>query len=178
MYCKYCGKEVAEHAFVCPSCGGLIGELPNAQTQPQKEAEESFGDSPLQPVPQAKTQEEMEKQKTANRHQKLAKLSKTFGVVSLILAGIAAFLLMIATFGGISMSYGNNETASIAFIFGWLYAILLGALSGAFGIASFVLGLIQKDSEGVKKLSTTAFVLGLVVFFVSIFFIFSPVFYL
>ncbi|MBQ7923946.1 MAG: hypothetical protein IJ329_01415 [Clostridia bacterium] len=35
MYCKYCGKEVAENAVVCLNCGGWI----QAEVKPRKQKE-------------------------------------------------------------------------------------------------------------------------------------------
>lgn len=26
MYCKYCGKQVSEYAFVCPECGAMVND--------------------------------------------------------------------------------------------------------------------------------------------------------
>ncbi len=29
MFCKYCGKQIEDHAAVCPYCSGVLEEIPN-----------------------------------------------------------------------------------------------------------------------------------------------------
>lgn len=31
MYCKYCGKEIVDNAFVCPHCGVQVAPVANIQ---------------------------------------------------------------------------------------------------------------------------------------------------
>lgn len=177
MYCKYCGKEVSEHAFVCPACGGLLGEIVPVQTQ-TKEAAQNVPAQPLKTT----SQEESGTQTTERKHERLAKLSKTFGILSLSFAGATACILLFATLGGLITQYGTGTESwlsdGVAFVLGWLYSMIFGTLAMGFGVPSFVLGLIQKDSESVKKISTIAFVLGIVLFFLSVSFLFSPIFWL
>ena len=174
MFCKYCGKEVAEHAFVCPSCGGLIGELPNAQAQAQKakEADQFFGN-----VSQPNAQTANTPQPPSRKYVVFARVSKIVSIISLVFSGLTAFLLMLAFMGGVSGSYGDGSGYAML-AFGWIYAIICGAVALELGIVGFVFGRIQKYDLSVKKLSKVAVILCIIAFAWSIFFIFSPFFYM
>ena len=44
MYCKYCGKEISDEAFMCPNCGTPTGtELPKKKVQNEEPQSSTTG---------------------------------------------------------------------------------------------------------------------------------------
>lgn len=174
MFCKYCGKEVSDYAFVCPHCGGLIGELPNAKTQAQqaKEADHFFGTA-TNTGAQAATM-----QPPSKKHVVFAKVSKIISIVSLVFSGIAFFSLALAALGMLAGGLDGHEVWFALYVMGLIYGFACGVITLQLGIVGFVFGRIQKHSMEVANLSKTAFILCLISFVLSLFFFFSPMFFI
>ena len=43
MYCRHCGKEIADEAFMCPNCGAPTGTQKTITEQPTKEETTKHG---------------------------------------------------------------------------------------------------------------------------------------
>lgn len=142
MFCRYCGKEILDEAVLCPHCGVMVKNvtLPTQQVQnvPKKVKEE-------------KTDTCCELKQT--------RLTRIFGIVSAVLSGLVLMIL----FGGIVeqfgyfMGYSSSIYDMNALMDAASGAFLFSMIGLGFGIASFVLGLKQKN-VGVRYLSTVIFV--------------------
>lgn len=138
MFCRHCGKELCAQAYVCPACGALVRALPVVQTEPT--------------APQ--------------RREKLERLSRTFSKIAAVFNGIAfGFLLLLIGSTIICFTATNNDQAIngfFLFLCAWVYGVLTAAAAAELATAGFVLGLIQKHNEEVKKFSIIIFVVSLV----------------
>lgn len=184
MYCRYCGKEVIDTAFVCPSCGSLIGKLPpeyqkqvEEEWKKQQEVDTFFGTQQSQQSAQTQQPQPtpcaMQAQQPVSRKEKVfSTLAKVLSIIGIVFSGIALFCLLLAVTDMIT--YGDG----VLFALGWIYGMVCGVIGCQLGIAGFVFGCLQKRSQGVKKLSTWAFVLGIVSCVLAFWFIFSPWFYM
>ena len=143
MFCRYCGKELIDEAYVCPDCGGLVRPLPSVQTQAQ----------PAQP----------------ERKEKLEKLSRVFAKIGLIMNAVAfgMCVLSLTCFLGLRFGAWVNESEGFAWALLWLYSWMISvgvaSISCEVSTAGFVLGLIQKHNEEVKKFAIGVFVGNLAV---------------
>lgn len=156
MFCRHCGKQLADEAYVCPSCGGLIRPLPTVAPAPAVAA------------PQ--------------RKERLERLSKIFTKIGIIFNAVA-FGLVILTWIGLVISmisldgfYSHAYEAEydlvilygvLLCVYAWIFSVLVSAIGFELSTAGFVLGIIQKYDEGIKRKSTVVFIWGIILFTVS-----------
>lgn len=179
MYCRFCGKQVADEAYLCPSCGCLIKPLPQTEVD--------FA---------AKAVELPAKEGPSNAQKKLHKLSKIFTKVGIILNAIAFGFLVLGLIFFAVAAYGlstYNElggyyASSSEYYYGAIaeaQELLVGSCMGLYycamctmsvsaisielSTAGFVLSLIQKVDPAVKKKSIPVFVCSIVFFVLSIY---------
>ena len=148
MYCRFCGKELVNEAFACPSCGGLVHPLPKENIQPAQ----------------------------TERKEKVERLSHIFSKIGMIL-NIVAFgvcLLSLTCFFGFAYVKGwETVEEGIAWMLLWLYAwmasVSVGATACEFATAGFILGLIQKHNEKVKKRAICTFIASIIITLTAMF---------
>ena len=150
MFCRYCGKELIDEAYVCPACGGLVRPLPRVQTQ----------SAPAQP----------------ERKEKLEKLSHIFAKIGMIFNAVAFGMCMLSLICFLGFAYvkgWQTPEEGIAWAFFWLYswagAVVVASASCEISTAGFVLGLIQKHNEKVKKFAIGVFVASIILTVVAMF---------
>ncbi|MBE7079141.1 MAG: hypothetical protein E7380_04725 [Clostridiales bacterium] len=143
MFCRHCGKEVFDEAFVCPSCGGQLRHIPTAQPAPQ-----------------------------TNRRAKFAKVSRILSTVTAILNGVAlGFWLMkiIGTVIGFKGGETGEHVGAWMMVYGWIFSMIFALIACEAGTAGFVFGLIQKDNRKVKRFAIIVFVVSVVLATVGVF---------
>lgn len=163
MFCRYCGKEILDQAVLCPHCGMMVKKVDfSALQQPQPQAIEQpqvgWQQSQVQPQmyaqPQALPPEIVDKKAEDLK----TRLARVFGIIAAVFIGLSLAILLsgicsyLYYFEGYSSSQYNTElydSVAAALLFGF---IALGA-----GIATFILGLKQKN-VGVRYLSTILFI--------------------
>ena len=133
MFCRYCGKELAEHAVVCTQCGAWVKE-------------------------EEKECREMPATENAAKAEKSEQRSKLFGVIaaaciaaamSLIFAGIAKI--------GTTNSLWDEDFFMAAFLFSWA-ALAFGIVSFVFAMKSRKNAPVRYVSTLVFILSILAFI--------------------
>ena len=163
MFCRYCGKEVLDEAYMCPSCGSMLKELPIQQAEAAQIAK------PTQTI-EEKPQKKRDKYKVP---------AMVLSIVAIVLSGIQlAFVLGtmstlgVALFG--SSVVGSDDWAALGwlgvvwFAYGVWALIGLSPFSTATGIIGFCFGR-KTENEKIKKLSIVAFVLAIIVAVCAVF---------
>ena len=156
MFCRYCGKEVLDQAYMCPSCGRMLKELPSPIVEP----------IPIEEKPQKK-------------RDKYKVPAMVLSIVATVLSGIQlAFVLGtmstlgVALFG--SSVVGSDDWAALGwlgvvwFAYGVWALIGLSPFSTATGIIGFCFGR-KTENKKIKKLSIVAFVLAIIVAVCAVF---------
>ena len=158
MFCRNCGKELAEQAFASPSCGCLARDLP--YEQPKTETEEELALKKAQ-----KEQEMAERIKKAEKKTKLfSVLAFVFLCVSMcfVFAQISEYLLPL--YGEVSYYEYDTSASALAMLFSW------AAL--AMGIVSFVFSTpLREKNPAMRTIACFVFIAGIVGFFIPIFFL-------
>ena len=146
MFCRNCGKELCEKAYVCPACGVLVGQKPTVKTE-EKLVE--------------KVQEEI----TIGELSKKTKLAKLFGILSFCCICVTFLFVFI----GIADSYVIGSyyyffIASWGITTGWIVSwVALGL-----GITAFIFGLKQKE-YATNYISTLVFIASIAAFLIHMF---------
>ena len=155
-----------DQAYVCPSCGGLIKPLPQAEY-------------PAQPT---------QTPNPSNKKKLLAKLSRIFSKLGGIFSGIGLgfFLLQIIgwvilfAMNGYSSAYQNADGivygwygdiilwGTMFILYGWLFSLIFVAVAAEAATAGFVLGLIQAEDKAVKKRGIVVFIFTMVTMVVAV----------
>lgn len=142
MFCRYCGKEILDEAVLCPHCGVMVKKI---NLPAQNAAQSQPVAQPVQQTPScAEKKDEIKK----------TRLARVFGVVSSVFSGLSllfvlsGFATMLYYWMGSSYYYDDGSFGA---------AIFMGLIALGTGIASFILGLRQKNA-GVRYISTVIFV--------------------
>ena len=169
MFCRFCGKQVLDEAYMCPSCGCMIRPLPQAVAPVTVEA-------PISNEP-------------SKAHKTLHRLSKNFTKVGVILNAIGfAFTILSIIFMIIGLvgaeEYGYLSQLSSSTmeelnyaeemlaggVIGWycfsIYGLIVLAISSELSTVGFVLSLIQKVDPSIKKKSIPVFAVSVVLLYV------------
>jgi len=148
MFCRNCGKELCEKAYVCPACGVLVGQKPVVKT------EEKAVEKELEEIAIGKTPKE-------------TKLAKLFGILSfccICVTFLFVFIGIADSYIYIIGSYKYFLVASWGITTGWIVSwVALG-----FGITAFVFGLKQKE-YAINYISTLVFIASIAAFLIPMF---------
>ena len=142
MFCKNCGKEVAENAYVCTGCGCLVDKASPTKTS---------------------IVEEMEKQ-PAN---KITLLLKIFLIISITCAalGFACTAIACAASEGWGYSSSNHFYVYVYPNFGWsLFAFCYSFFYLGTAIPAFIFGLKEKKEQSLKFISLMNFIISIISF--------------
>lgn len=152
MFCKYCGKEVDEQAYVCTGCGCLIERTP----QKKQENKKPTG------------QEDLE---TVSQKSKIQLWLKILIIIAFSCIGVA----LIFDFSAIADAhiYVSSYSSSVYFYPGYssfaIYGFIYGILSLCAGTTAFILALIkEKEFTKLKLLSIISFIMATAVFVVGV----------
>ena len=169
MFCRFCGKQVLDEAYMCPSCGCMIRPLPQTVAPVTVEAPAS--------------------KEPSKAHKVLHRLSKNFTKVGVILNAIGfAFMILSIIFMIIGLvgaeEYGYLSQLSSStmeelnyaeemmatgmifwYVFG-LYGLIVVAVSSELSTVGFVFSLIQKVDPSIKKKSIPVFAVSVVLLYV------------
>lgn len=155
MFCRFCGREVYDEAYVCPSCGRELRALPTEPITVPTAAPRGKG--------------------------KLQKMSRIFGTLGITFNAVGFGCLLVLLLGWVLLlvsavqpEYNEMVEACLGLgaaclYFGVLFGIIFVSFGVDFSTAAFVLGLIQKEDKALKRRSTGAFIGGLVLTAVLIF---------
>ena len=158
MFCRYCGKEVLDQAYMCPSCGRMLKELP-IQAESSTPSIQEIDMSPSLSTEQ-KTASDSHKYKAMI----FSIIGMNFSVGQILLTGPALAMLNSISF------FTESEHPSIAFLFAFIGVLFLaGSFYLSFlypvclgmGIAGFCLGRKTKNSV-IRKLSVAVLPVSLV----------------
>lgn len=166
MFCRHCGRAVMEQAYVCPSCGGLIKPLPQAEYV-------------AQPTPAPNP---------SNKKKRLARLSHIFSKLGGIFNGIGLGFFLLELIGWAIIFAVNGYTgahqnadgivygwygdiilwATMFILYGWMFSLIFVAVAAEAATAGFVMGLIQAEDKAVKKRGIVVFVVTMVTTVVAV----------
>lgn len=151
MFCKYCGKEVPENAYVCLGCGCVVDK---------KSVERKSNNNLFE----------------TERTSKTSLLFKLFLIISfsMALVGLGMCLLSFA-YLDVSVSVSQSLYSSYHYADEYVYpnyvfsllSLIFGAVGMGLGIVTFVFGL--KEKERFKMIAILNFCFTLILF-ISIFF--------
>lgn len=157
MFCRNCGKELCEQAYVCPDCGCLVSNVTKAKEETSVIA---------------RVRDEMEKKS----------LLKIFLMISFAFLCAA---LMFAFFAVVDLGMDINVDAHYSYSYKDIYAYAYGytflrteyvipaciltLLALGTGIVSFVFGLKEETKESMKLISIFNFMLCVAMTGISIF---------
>lgn len=158
MFCRHCGREVMNEAYICPSCGGLIKPLPQADyfTQPTETPKKGKA--------------------------RLARLSRIFSKLGGIFGGIGLGFFLLQIVGWIIIFAVNSYTgahqnadgfvyewyrdilllATMFILYGLIFSLIFVSIAAEAATAGFVMGLIQAEDKAVKKRGITVFIFTMV----------------
>ena len=172
MFCRNCGKEVADNAYVCTGCGCLVQDLPKMQESipspqiftpaPQQISPPNEAVTPIQPLQSATFQGISEK----NRSGKGSLFLKIFLILSfsLMMLALACYALSLAP-----PDYGGYITSSSIYFYvtpteGWCISMLICSFASlGTSIPSLILGIKEKEPS-LKLMSILDFIASLIVF--------------
>ena len=168
MFCRFCGNQVRDEAYICPSCGRELKEIPAEITMPHVRVER-----PRKPRGKAKLQ----------------RLCRTFSTLGIAFNAAGFGLMLLQVLGWVLLFIGTsqpvyNEAVEACLVlamfcgyFGFIFSIIFVGLGADFATGAFILGLIQKEDKELKRRAIGVFVGGMVLLVVWIFsFMFSIVF--
>ena len=125
MYCKYCGKEVDKDAVICPGCG----KLTDKGSQVMK---------PVSALPVSNVQPKAQKKESLSKGTILALTAFFCYAVGMMLNTIVTLIGVIDKLNVPGSTAGQVGVLIVSGIF--------SVLTIAFGITSFVISCIEKDS--------------------------------
>ena len=156
MFCRYCGKEVLDQAYMCPSCGRMLKELPSPIVEPIQIEEKPKDDYKV-------------------KTRIFSIIGIALGALQILLIGAA--LVLIGSIGYFTEMCKEGE-AVVAAVYGLFsfaggaYASFLYPVTLTMGIMGFCNGRKTQDTKG-KRLSVAAFIISLVAaIFVAVLWVF------
>ena len=156
MFCRYCGKQVLDEAYMCPSCGKMLKELPTPIVEPMQIEE--------------KPQQKRDKYKVPAMV--LSIVTLVLSVVQLCFVFGTLSTLGVALFG--SAVSPSDDWAALGwfgvvwFAYGAWALMALSPASTTTGIIGLVFGR-KTENRKMKKLSVAAFVLSMIVLVFALF---------
>lgn len=164
MFCRFCGKQVLDEAYMCPSCGCMIRPLPQTVAPVTVEAPAS--------------------KEPSKAHKVLHRLSKNFTKVGVILNAIgfgftilSIIFMIIGLVGAEEYGYLSQlcsstmeelnyaeemmATGIMFWYFFGLYGLIAVAVSSELSTVGFVFSLIQKVDPSIKKKSIPVFAVAM-----------------
>ena len=149
MFCRKCGKELSDNAYVCTNCGVLTG----------KGAVEKREKKPITG------------QNAECADDKETSLAKLFGMLAFIFIAISISVLFIPliTRGYYSVGHNNLRYYGYEATF-YVIAVIMSVIGLGLGITGFVLGLKQKN-DAIKFITTLIFIFSIFPFIVILLFI-------
>lgn len=144
MFCKFCGKELPENAYVCVGCGCLVGKAPEKKEKKEKKIREPNERQPI-----------------------MSFLFKIFLIISfsatVLSLGASLFSLTYAdVYSHIPTSYYNWSIRIYPNFAFSLFATILGAIGLGFAIVVFIFGL--KEKETLKWVAIFNFIFSVALF--------------
>lgn len=136
MFCKNCGNELSDNAYVCPKCGCLANEE-TSETKPATVVQNE--------------NEDKDKKQLLVRVFLILTIGFIFAALTSDILAVAAMDIYITDY--YVELYTNSAWTVIAFVD--------GLLALGFGIATFVLGLKRADKL-LKMMSIICFVLSII----------------
>ena len=149
MFCKNCGKEVADNAYVCTNCGCLVQES----------------------VETKRTQTVILEANQKQPSKKVTLLLKLFLILSISFAmlGLACYALAVA-----DPYYWISSSGHYMYIcpnFEWCtFALCSSVCHLGLAVPSFIFGIKEKKEQGLKLISILNFV-GSIIMFITVFII-------
>ena len=148
MFCRFCGKQIRDEAYVCPACGGHVKAFPPSV-------------SPAYPQAQAPA--------PAGRKPAIKRLCRVFGTLGIAFNAVAfgAFILQIISWilivvCAMQETYAAAEPylkwAVYCGTFAWVIGAITISLGADFSITAFVFGKIQKEDKYLNRRATGAFI--------------------
>ena len=151
MFCKNCGKEVADNAYVFTNCGCLVQE--NVETN--------------------KTQSVILETNQKQPSKKVTLLLKLFLILSISFAmlGLACYAIAVADPYGSLHTYTYSYSLYIHPNSEWCtLAVLCSICHLGLAVPSFIFGIKEKKEQGLKLISILNFV-GSIIMFITVFII-------
>ncbi len=142
MFCKYCGKEISDEAYICTGCGRLAKEL-----GVKKKNEKTVGENAKQKV------------------DGVSLLTKIFMLITIALLG-AVMICLVYYFDTYRVSRYGWDLVKYYEMFS--VAIALASIALAFGIAQFVMAVIQDKKLSVWNMVSTIILIISVCTFVAL----------
>lgn len=142
MFCKNCGKEVADGAFVCTGCGCLVDETHHNKVV-------------------------LEERKKAPSN-KITVLLKVFLIISIscALLSMACFAIAVALSSG--WLYGSSNV-SVYLNADWcVFTFCCSLCHLGTAIPAFIFGLKEKQEQGLKFIALMNFIASIIAFITSI----------
>lgn len=169
MFCRFCGNQVRDEAYVCPFCRRELKEIPTEITMPHVRVER-----PRKPRGKAKLQ----------------RLCRTFSTLGIAFNAAGFGLMILQVLGWVLLFIGTsqpvyNEAMETCMMlatifcgyFGFIFGIIFVGLGADFSTGAFILGLIQKEDKELKRRAIGVFIGGMALLVIWIFsFMFSIVF--
>ena len=162
MFCRYCGNEVLEQAYMCPACKNMLKALPTEKfvTEQESDASKESAKSP--------------------KRDKFKVAGMVLSIVCIVLSAVQILFL----FGAFSafatalwgMEYTQDDWAALGwfgvvlFAYSWVISMALSPFSTATGIVGFIFGR-KTEHKKVKKLSLVSFILAMIALTIAIAFV-------
>ena len=159
MFCRFCGKQIHDEAYVCPACGGQVKAFPPSVSPAYPQAQP--------PAP-------------ADRKPALKRLCRVFGTLGIAFNAVAfgAFILQIISWilivvCAMQETYAAAEPYLMLSVycgsFAWIIGAITVGLGADFSIAAFVLSKIQKEDKHLNRRSTGAFIGAMILLVIWLF---------
>ncbi|MBQ8394740.1 MAG: zinc ribbon domain-containing protein [Clostridia bacterium] len=174
MFCRFCGNEVHDEAYICPSCGRQIKAFPN-----------DFAEEPVQPAELAPIEQPTPPKGKAT----VKRLSRVFGTLGIVFNALGFAFMLATLLGWIMLMVGEAQVdyyasepyfviGTLFLMYGGIFGLIFTAFATEFATAAFVLGLIQKEDRTLKRRSIGVFVASMVIMALFIFvFFYGAVFF-
>ena len=168
MFCRFCGNQVRDESYFCPSCGRGLKEHSSELATPQVWVER-----PRKPRGKAKLQ----------------RLCRVFGSLGIAFNAVGFACMLLQLLGWIALFIGTSQPtynaiaetfivwAFICGYYGFIFGLIFIAIGVDFSTAAFIFGLIQKEDKALRRRAIGVFIGGMVLLLILIFsFAFSIVF--
>ena len=146
MFCRFCGNELHNEAYVCPSCGRLVKPLPT-----------EYSDEQMQPCPQP-----------IQPSRKFYRLAKIFSILGTVFSGLTLlfgviFLSMIVF--GVTLMGDAGIILVLYSLFALLAMVGFAPFALTMGILAFVFS--RKSPEATGGFPVFTFIFSIVAFVIG-----------